>query len=185
MLYFQKFPTVNYRTTEVINGLPQQFVRGVPNMTLQFKVDYAAGDYDWYTVTDRDRADTLAAQWYGSSEYTWVILLANDMKDLYDWPMDTLQFHRYMAKKYETSHGALDGVAASRLAVYQYLWTDPETNQELVVDATFYGSPVLGARRMVTVYENEDTINETRRRIKRLSLPTFQSFVEQFNLLVR
>lgn len=185
MRYFQKFPLVDVETTEVIDGLPQHFIRSVPNMTIRFKVDYTAGDYEWYTITDRDRADTLAAQWYGSSEYTWAVLLSNDMKDLYDWPMDTLQFYRYMSRKYESSVGSLDGVVQSQNTIYQYLWTDTETGQELVVDAAFYADLTnVGARRQVSVYDYENQLNDSRRRIKRLTLPTFQAFVDQFNRAV-
>lgn len=186
MRYFQNFPTVDYHTTEIINGLEQKFVRTVPNMSLQFVVDYEAGSYEAYLIQDRDRPDTLAAQWYGSSEYTWVIMLSNGMKDFYDWPMTEVQFYDYMNKKYESVLGAKDGSVVSRTQIYQYLWQDPTTNQELVVDETFYNDEeIAGARRTVTVFDNEASLNNQRRAIKRLTLPTFQQFVSQFNDLVK
>lgn len=185
MRYFQQFPTIDYATTEIVDGMTQRFMRTVPNMTMRFSVHPDAGSYEWYRITDRDRADTLAAQWYGSSEYTWVVMLSNNMRDLYDWPMDTLQFHTYMNLKYESSEGADDGVSVSQSTIYQYLWTDPISQQELVVDETFYDDEEnVGDRRTLSVYDVEEAENDECRTIKRLLPDTFQSFVAQFTRLV-
>lgn len=184
MRYFQSFPIATYHTSEVVNGRTQRFIRSVPNMTLQFQVQYQNGSYTWYTIQDRDRPDTVAAQWYGSSQYTWVVLLSNGMKDIYDWPMSTLQFYDYMNEKYETAVGLNDGVAASRVTPYAYLWCDPVSNEELVVDEVFYNTEPSGLRRIQYLYEYEDELNNQRRRIKQLSVETFRSFVLQFQQLV-
>ena len=90
MRYFQKFPTVNYQTTEIENGLPHAMNRTVPNMSVRLQSTLELGGYEWYKIQDRDRADLLSAQWYGDSQYSWVILLSNNMRDLYDWPMTNL-----------------------------------------------------------------------------------------------
>ncbi len=185
MRYFQQFPTVAYRTTEIINELPQQFVRSVPNMGVRFKFDDLASDYQWYQIVDRDRPDTLAAQWYGSSEYTWVVLLSNDMKDMYDWPMGELEFYTYMNRKYESPEGTRNGVVESQATVHQYLWTDPTSELELEVDATLYATKPETQVRQVSVYDYENDLNDKRRDIKRLIQPAFQSFVAQFSQLVK
>lgn len=184
MRYFQNFPTVDYRTTEIVNGLPQQFNRRVPNMSVQFAINYEAGSYDWYMIQDRDRPDTVAAQWYGSSRFSWVVLLSNGMKDIYDWPMTTLQFYDYMNQKYESTLGQNNGVVYSQTVIYEYLWTDPISKQELSVDQQFYNDmSISGTRRIKYFYEYEDDLNNMRRKIKRLHLSTFQSFVQQFTNL--
>lgn len=185
MRFFQQFPTVAYRTTEIIDGLPQQFMRSVPNMTIRFTFDALASDYQWYQIMDRDRPDTLAAQWYGSSEYTWVILLSNDMRDMYDWPMSELQFYDYMNLKYESPEGAADGVVESQATVHRYLWTDPTSGLELEVDATAYAGLPAAEIRQISVYTYESELNDKRRDIKRLTLSAFQDFVAQFGELVR
>ena len=121
MRYFQYFPTLNYRTTEIQNGLPQEIIRAVPNMLVRLQSTIDFGAYDWYKIQDRDRPDLLGAQWYGDSQYAWVVLLTNNMRDLYDWPMTNLEFHDYMAQKYESVAGARDGVEQSQNTIYQYL----------------------------------------------------------------
>jgi hypothetical protein len=185
MRYFQNFPAVKYHTTEIINGVAQEFVRTVPNMALQFLVDFEAGSYETYIIQDRDRPDTLAAQWYGSSEYAWVVMLSNGMKDLYDWPMSEVQFYNYMNMKYESAPGANNGVTASNSQVYQYLWRETTTNQEFVVDEELYNNQMPSTRRTISIFDYETSLNDQRRAIKRLSLPTFQQFVSQFNALVK
>lgn len=181
MRYFQKFPQVAYNTTEIVNGLPQNFVRQVPNMTVRFDVTYDAAAYQWYTIQDRDRPDTLAAQWYGSSEFTWVVLLSNNMRDIYDWPMSSSEFASYMNKKYESSAGANNGIAQSLATIYQRFWIHPITNQNLIVDATAYALLSSTERTTISVFEYESNLNDERRKIKWLSNSAFDLFVQQFN----
>lgn len=184
MRYFQYFPKLDYRTTEIRDGLPQEILRNVPNMTVRLQSVSELGAYEWYTIQDRDRADLLAAQWYGDTRYSWVVMLSNNMRDLYDWPMSTVEFHNYMAKKYETEPGANDGVQISRETVYQYLWVHPDTKQKLVVDETYWNTLSSTNKQQVSVYEYEDQLNDARRQIKRLFPATFQSFLQQFETLM-
>lgn len=193
MRYFQKFPTINYQTTEIENGVSRGLTRIVPNMTVRLQSTIEMGAYEWYKIQDRDRPDLLAAEWYGSSQYAWVILLSNDMRDLYDWPMSNLEFHDYIAKKYQTFDeegiGQNDGVAESQNTIYQYLWNNPDTNQELVIDLHWYQEnnpdaipPAIPAyqKRSVSVYAYETQLNDKRRDIKRLYPETFQRLLRQF-----
>ena len=180
MRYFQKFPTINYQTIEIENGLPRTMNRIVPNMLVRLQSTIELGAYEWYKIQDRDRADLLAAQWYGDSQYAWVILLSNNMRDLYDWPMTNLEFHDYMAQKYESAVNMGDGVEQSQTTVYQYLWKNPNTAQELVVDAVLYGTLPLDQKRTVSVYEYESLLNDQHRDIKRLFPETFQQLLRQF-----
>lgn len=72
----------------------------------------------------------------------------------------------------------------SQTAIYQYLWTDPTSGQELRVDPSFYANESMqGDRRIEYLFEYEERLNNLRRRIKRLNLPTFQLFVQQFTEL--
>lgn len=181
MRYFQYFPTCSYRTTEIQNGLPQEIFRTVPNMTVRLQATTELGAYEWYKIQDRDRADLLAAHWYKDSQYSWVVMLSNNMHDLYDWPLTNLEFHDYMARKYESVPGLRNGVQQSGNTVYEYLWKNPDTEQELVIDATLYTTTPLGERRQVSVYEHEEMLNDKRRDIKRLLPDTFQLFLQQFD----
>ncbi len=59
-----------------------------------------------YTITDEDKPEDIAYYYYGSTDYTWLVLLANNMIDPYhDWPLKDEDFHKYIIKKYEKISG--------------------------------------------------------------------------------
>jgi len=184
MRYFQDFPSIVYRTSEIVNGIPQLTDRIVPNMTVRFKPFFENFSFVPYTVQDRDRPDTVAAQFYRSSEYTWVVLLSNEMNSLYDWPMSSREFADYMNAKYESAPGANDGIAEAQVTIYEYRWIHPTTGQKLVVDETYYDSLDSSQRESITVYDYESGLNDKRHTIKILTPETFNSFVRQFQQFV-
>jgi len=171
MFYFQYFPKINYRITEKSNNELIPIIRQVPNMTVKLELDIfkdGAISFDTYRIKDSDRPDTVAAQMYGSSRYAWVILLANKMKDWYDWPLTDFEFHNYMNKKYESYSGANDGVEASSAVIHQYIWITDD-DRELIVDQTTYDSLPDANKRSVTVYDYEYTKNDEKRLIRLVS----------------
>lgn len=184
MQYFQKFPETAYTTTEVVNGISQTFVRRVPNMTVRFKPTFELGDFQWYVIQDRDRPDTLAAQWYRTTEYTWVVLLSNEMRDLYDWPMSASEFAAYMNKKYESGVGINDGVQQSQSTIYAQYWINSITGQNLMIDETTYNTLPNNEKTQLTVYDYETNINDAKRNIKWLNPSGFATFVNQFETSV-
>jgi len=184
MRYFQNFPSVVYQTSEIVNGIPQLTDRIVPNMTVRFKPFFESFSFVPYTVQDRDRPDTVAAKFYRSSEYTWVVLLSNEMNSLYDWPMSSREFADYMNAKYESATGANDGIVEAQDTIYEYRWIHPETGQKLVVDETYYDSLGSSQRESITVYDHESELNDKRHTIKILTEEVFASFVRQFQQFV-
>jgi hypothetical protein len=59
-----------------------------------------------YTVEDGEKPEDIAYYYYGSTEYVWLILLANDIIDpYYDWPMDQQFFYNYLMDKYADISG--------------------------------------------------------------------------------
>jgi len=190
MRYFQKFPSVSYNTTEIFDGVSRRVNRVVPNMTVTLKISQLANEllpHEWHRIRERDRPDTLAAQWYGSSEYAWVILLSNNMRDWYDWPLTAPDFYNYMNRKYESSEGAADGVIRSQSEVdgiYQRIWKTPG-GQRLVVDATAYALLPAVEKEIVTQYDKESEDNDRRRDVKRLTLDAFSEVVTEFTRLMK
>lgn len=186
MFFFQKFPKIQYNTTEFGGNTTHVINRTVPNMTVKLEIralDDESVPYEPYQIKDKDRPDTIAAQMYGSSRYAWVVLLANNMRDWYDWPLTDLQFYDYMNQKYESSSGANDGVSVSQGTVSQYIQLLPE-DQEIVVDATAYTLLTPTARRIVTVYEAEAEANDARRNIRLVTLDALPTILTQFNAVM-
>jgi hypothetical protein len=76
-----------------------------------------------YTVTDNDKPEDIAYYYYGSTDYTWLIYLANNMIDPYhNWPLNDEDFSKYIIKKYEKISGKTG---------YEVIdWTKNETIQD-------------------------------------------------------
>lgn len=186
MQFFQRFPAIEYHTTEMVDGSIQEIRRMVPNMTVKLKMnvfDDTSTPFHTYRVTDRDRPDTLSAQVYGAAHYAWIILLANNMRDLYDWPLSNREFDRYMARKYETSVGVADGVDVAKAIVANYRWLRLD-GQILNVDKTTYDALLVSQRDVKSVYQREYDDNDQRRSIRFPTIEALDSIVQQFSAAV-
>lgn len=186
MKFFQYFPKISYRTTEAPAGVWQEIERVVPNMTVRLELDIWADDnlaYEPYVIKDRDRPDTVAALMYGQAQYAWVIMLANKMRDWYDWPLGELEFFAYMNQKYESVAGANDGYDLSKTIVYQYQWIT--NGQTLIVDATAYATLPTDEKRTLTMYDHEYEENDRKRSIRLPTLESLPTILNQFNEAVK
>jgi len=192
MQYFTRFPRIAYALTEVDQGTSRAVSRTVPNMTVQTKVNTLTNEiqtqpFETYWIRDEDRPDTLAAKYYGRSEYTWIILLANNLRDWYSWPLTDVEFYHYMNKKYESTPGALDGVARSQNEVtllegtqyYQVIDT-----VRYFINKDRYDQLTGSSRGFITVYEQERTANDERRTIRLPRREMVTSLIDQFNRLM-
>lgn len=186
MQYFQKFPPISYSMIESGDGVTARVNRTVPNMTVSLDMtifDSAVMTYKKYRVTDADRPDTVAAIEYGASRYAWVILLANKMKDWYDWPLTNDEFYAYMNKKYETSPGANNGNDNSKSIIAEYWW-QKDSDTAIQVDQGFYLGLPAEDRYAISVFDKEYDLNDKRREIRIPTLAELPNIVKQFERLV-
>lgn len=57
--------------------------------------------FDRYIIEGDDRPDNVAYKIYGDTSLDWVILLANNILDVYsEWPLSQLNFDAYLLEKY-------------------------------------------------------------------------------------
>lgn len=174
MLFFQRFPSISYTTTE---GADRQSInREVPNMTAKVVMQVLTDPklpYFNYRIKDTDRPDTVAAQMYGSARYAWVVLMSNQMRDWYDWPLTELQFSRYMDAKYESVPGANDGATMARTMIYQYVWNHPVAGPLVVTEDMYSNGAIVPATEReyppMSYFRKEYEANDTKRLIR---LPT-------------
>ena len=191
MQFFQKFPSIKYLTTELVANTSQVISHVVPNMTVKLNLNIlnditgesGAVAFENYVVKDEERPDTVATRMYGAARYAWVIMLANKMKDWYDWPLTEAEFVAYMNNKYESYQGADDGYSRSKTVVYQYI-QELSDGRELVVDATAYALLATTAKRTITVYDHEYALNDAKRHIKLVSIESLGEVIRQFEKAV-
>lgn len=96
--YFDQMPIINYNGYQV-----RDLTRRNRFLPVSISNPYL---FLPYTITDEDRPEDIAYYYYGSTDYTWLVLLANNIIDPYhDWPLKEDDFYQYLIKKYEKASG--------------------------------------------------------------------------------
>lgn len=152
MQFFRYYPTTPYNFIDV-NGRP--FTLTTTNITAHLKVVERLRQnitvfYD-YAVQDGDRPDTVAQKVYGSVNYTWIVLLLNNIFTLFDWPLTAEEFNNYIVERY----GSVAAAQATRI----YL-----TPNGYRTDAMTWAGLVGGTT--TTAYDDEIVKNDAKRRIR-------------------
>jgi len=93
--YFENFPTINYQGRSVKDITRRnKFLKSTTTNPLLFLP---------YTVKEGERAEDIAYHYYGSTDYTWLVYLSNNIVDPYhQWSLSEEDFHKYLINKYET-----------------------------------------------------------------------------------
>jgi len=135
--------------------------------------------YDTYDVPSGEKPEDTAFKHFGSSEYHWVILLTNNITDrYYDWPLSFQDFETYITNKYDNPD-----------AVHHYEITQSSGSQtgngpddyshKIEVNSTEPGAEAVSNR------EYEQRLQDKKRQIKLLNPSYLQTFIEEFNSLIR
>ena len=129
-----------------------------------------------YIIRDEQRPDTVSQILYNTPNYTWVILMVNNIFTLYDWPLTNEEFDAYIISKYGST-----SAATSDTNVY---WMTYGTRLSTRVDATTYNG--LAADRkgdIVNSYDQEIINNDAKRRIKVVPAASIPLIVSAFRSL--
>lgn len=149
--YFEYFPEVEVSrsgTTKLVKDL-NRYLRISPDIILS---KYAHYDY---VIKDGERPDHVAYKHYGNSKYYWIILVTNNIRDIWrEWPLTRDELDAYAIDKY----GSL---STANSCVHHYITTDG-----VVIDETTANSIQSTEYESISCYQYEDMINESKRFIK-------------------
>ena len=135
--------------------------------------------YDKYDVPSGERPEDTAFKHFGSSQYHWVVLLTNNITDVYyDWPMSEQTFETFIRDKYSNPD-----------AVHHYEVTQSsgKTKANGPDDYSYLievNSDTIGAQN-VSNRQFEQRIQDERRTINLLNPSYLNTFIEEFDKLVR
>lgn len=147
MSYFSRFPLVEY------NGLLQVNLTRRTSVIDSMRSNPAF--YINYSIPDGESPEMLADKIYDDAECSWVILMFNNIMNIFEeWPKSQYSLGEYIKYNYDSPSGIHHWVALSTDAI-----VDP---------ATYPGYD----RRPVTNYEYETSLNDQKRNIKVL-LPQY------------
>ena len=135
--------------------------------------------YDVYDVPSGERPEDTAFKHFGSAKYHWVILLTNNITDVYyDWPMSEQSFETFLKDKYSNPDG---------IHHYEVTTSSGKTTGDGPDDYSHkieVNSDASGAQS-VSNREFEQRLQDKKRKIKLLNEQYLPSFIEEFNNLVR
>lgn len=161
--YFQNFPTY----TLDIDG----FERTITDISYNIRfnevlLERGVPFYD-YVIKDGERPDHVSYVNYGDSRFYWIVMLANDIRDIQrDWPMSTEALNRMIVAKYGS-------IATAKARPLKYFNVEDEIEIDL---ATFLGLP-QSQTRIEYAYDYEARINDAKRNIK-LVQPRYLSQIQ-------
>lgn len=160
-MYFQSFPEILYDFE--INGKRQIIlVKDITN-NIRFKKEILESVtlYDEYDIVDGETPEMISEKFYGTPEYHWIIMLANQRYDyISDFPLQQPELDKYVTQKYG---------AGNEYAVHHYV-----DSKGRIVNSTEPGST------SVSNYQYEDVVNESKRRIKIIAPQLINKILDQF-----
>ena len=168
--YFTNLPLINY---DINKNKPSTSVRAVDifrRNTIREKVLNNLLTYYPYYVQPGERPDTLADQYYGSVDYMWLILFANDIMDVYhEWPLFGKDFNNFIVKKYGSVLSASNTIHHYEQILRSEISATADTPKILEktvhVDLNTYNSLPESSRRSVSQYDYELIQNDKKRSI--------------------
>jgi len=164
-MYFKEFPNIYYLYN--ING--EEVLKVVKDITQNVRLRKEILEnitlYDEYDVREGETPEMIANMLYGSSQYHWVIMLANQKYNyIEDWPKRYHELEEYILAKYET--------------VEQAYATHHWEKDGFVVNSDAEGA------YPVSNYQYEEQLNDQKRRIKLISPNILNQILTEFKDLV-
>lgn len=166
MSYFDKLPEIFYNFP--IGGSERMVI--VRDITANVRIYKTVLDnitlYDEYDIVDGETPELVSNKLYGSPQYHWAIMIANQRYDyLNDWPLPYDRLVQYCIDKYGEGN------------IYDIHHYEDE-NGYVVNDDYPSATPIDNI-----TYES--AINESKRRIKIVSLTIIQQMTDEFVKLMK
>ena len=189
--YFSYLPEVYVRTTSYRqnNVDPYSLAK---NIFRRIKIREDLSDiimgFSQYTIKNNQRPDQVAYDFYGDMQYDWVVLLCNNILNVYDeWPMTEDELERYIDSEYESPDSVHHWVTQKirdtkgRVLIKPGMEV-PENWSYTRPDGTVVGK--ADTVRPISVYDYESERNNYKRNIYLLRKQYLGGFVEEFKNLV-
>ena len=167
MSYFNQFGTILYDPTG--DGSAKLCTDILSRVRIRASMKKEIVMLDTYAVKENETPEIVADKHHGSPYYHWVVMLLNDISDVnHDWVKSTRQMQKYLLSKYteiqltETHH-------------FEISQTSGDTITKIEVENSTYPSASI-----VTNYEYEVALNESKREIDLLQNEFLTYFVDEF-----
>jgi len=172
--YFDIHPTIGYTFTP--DGSSVTVVTDIINRRAAFRkivMDYSVAFYD-VTITEAESTpEILSSKLYGSPQYHYILLLANNIQNVYtEWPLPSATFFRYLQKKYGTDLSiiqkidwTMDELSEIPCPVHSFYTYNGRQIDFSTYEDQFTNNPTDTKPTYTTFYEYENTTNDAKRKI--------------------
>ena len=171
MSYFNQFGTILYDPAG--DGSAKLCTDIMSRVRIRASMKKEIVMLDTYAVKENETPEIVADKHHGSPYYHWVVMLLNDISDVnHDWVKSTRQLQKYLLTKYteaqltETHH-------------FEISQTSGDTTTKIEVENATYPSASI-----VTNYEYEVALNDSKRQINLLRNDYLGFFTEEFASLI-
>jgi len=168
--YFTNLPIITYDLDRAKPSTEYLAVDIFRRNFVREKVLSNVFSYYPYQVQEGERPDTLAHMYYGSTDFMWLILYANNIFDVhYEWPLFGKQFENLVIKKYGSVLSATTTVhhyeQILRTEVAATADTERILEKTVHVDKTTYDTLASTDRKSISNFDYEILENEQKRNI--------------------
>ena len=192
MAYFEYLPDVQVRTSSyrTNNVDPYKLAKNIfRRIKIRENLDDIILGFNQYTIKNNQRPDQVALDVYGTMSYDWVVLLTNNIINLYDeWPMSEDELERYIESEYEEDAGSVHHWVTQKItdAKGRTLMRDGRIVSEDFTYTRPDGTaiPKEDLVRPISVYDYESEKNDYKRNIYLLRKQYINGFIEEFSTLV-
>jgi hypothetical protein len=153
-----------------------------------------------YDIQDGDTPEIVAHKYYGDSYRYWIVLYVNNKLDpQWDWPLSGQNFNAYIADKYSevdpytTVHNYQKVItqydSGTNTTTVNTVEIDEDTYNSLVPSTNTYPLPTGSVTvsiegKVVSVYDYELDLNESKRKIMILNNTYVRQFESEFKKLM-
>ena len=172
-MFFSQFPLIPYDA--VGNNNFKVVTNLLRRVAVRSKIRANTLFFDTYDVRNTDKPERIAHKLYGDAELHWVILLVNDIIDVYhQWPLAVHEFDKFVLDKY--------GDDAYSVHHYEIAQTSGDTTKLIDVGSDNTDYPTAAT---VTNYEYEERRQDKLRKIRLLKPEFIDDFVTEFRAIMR
>ena len=176
-MYFRQFEKGYYDLKG--DGKQKLVVDLMTRVKVREKILDEASLYDKYDVPSGERPEDTAFKHFGSSQYHWVVLLTNNITDVYyDWPMSEQSFETFIRDKYTNPDGVHHYEVTQSSGKTTGSGPD-DYSHKIEVNSAATGAQSVSNR------EYEQRLQDEKRSINLLNPAYLTTFIEEFNNLVR
>ena len=173
-MYFNSiFPKIKYDPTG--NGNPIEIQDILTRIVTRQNVSTRNVLFSKHAVSDAETPESLSLEYYGTIKHYWVNLMINKYYDRnYDWPLTERNLQKYVISKWGDPFGPA--------ATHHYEISQESGNTEIKITVEVADYP---SATPITNMEHERYLNDKRKNIKVLKKVYIESFVSEFNSLLK